>query len=344
MAISDTESESSVEGGEAFESAELVSKKPSALPRIYEYVVDAGRVTPREIQEGTNVSKSVAHSNLGTLRDVGLVQKVERGVYQPSPVSLEPAAVHALGELRSTRQFQICEAAAQASDLEVRTVADHLGMTHSNVRNAVLRLEESGFLAVRREPFENSRERYRLTDEGARALAALDVEEYRGWDWRETVAHETGIEGTAFRTAYEVEDANYLADAGDGWIHPQRVASSLGKNVKKTQLRFSKMAERGLLERDADDRKMVFDATGKTRRLFDELELYRLSIQRGLDLYSVATNGSLSAQFTMDELYAALVGGGAEVTIGELDGARDAVKRAGLLEGNPLTGYSFTIG
>lgn len=344
MAIGDSGSAPSTERADAFEPVELVSRKPSALPEIYEYVVDAVRATPSEIQEAVNVSKSVAHSNLGTLLDVGLVGKVERGVYRPSTVTLDPSVVSALGELRSARQFEICEFAARKSDLDVPTVGDRLGMSHSNVRNVVLRLEDSGFLIARREPFENSRKRYRLAEKGVRNLAALDVEEYRGWNWKETVAHETGIEATAFRTAYEVEDAHYLSKTDDEFLHPKRIASAFGKNVKKTQLRFSKMAERGLLECDAEDQKMIFDATAKTRRLFDELELYRLSKRHALGLYSVATNGSLSAAFTMDELYAALVGRGAEVTIGELDGARDALKRAGLLEGNPLTGYTFSIG
>ena len=344
MAIGGSESKTEADRPSPFDPKTLVSRKPSALPDIYEYVVVAGEATPREIRKDLAVSRSVAHSNLALLCEAGLVERVRRGVYRPATISIEPTTVRALCDLRSKRQFEICELAANRAELDVTAVENHLEMTPSNVRNAVVRLDESGFLEVHREPFENSRKEYRLSEEGERALRSLDAEEYRGWDCQETVAHETGIEGTPFRTAYEVEDAQFLFEADDEWLHPKRVASALGKNAKKAQQRFSKMAERGLLDCDAEAEKMVFSGTRKTRLLFDDLELYRLSNQYALDLYSVATNGSLSAPFTMDELYSALVVGETDVTIEELDGARGALKRAGLIDGNPHTGYNFTVG
>lgn len=344
MAIGDPESTTEADRPTPFDPTTLISRKPSALPDIYEYVVVAGEATPREIRKEIAVSRSVAHSNLALLCEAELVERIERGVYRPATSSLEPTTVRALCGLRSKRQFEICELAARGGELDVSAVENQLEMTPSNVRNTVVRLEDSGFLEVRREPFEKSRKEYRLADEGERALRSLDVEEYRGWDSRETVAHETGIEGTPFRTAYEVEDAQFLFEADDEWLHPKRVASALGKNAKKAQQRFSEMAERGLLDCNAEAQKMVFSGTRKTCRLFDEIELYRLSLQYALDLYSIATNGSLSAPFSMDELYSNLVGGGTKVTIAELDRARDALKRTGLLDGNPHAGYSFTIG
>lgn len=344
MAIGDSASKTEADRATPFDPTSLVSRKPSALPDIYEYIVVAERATPRAIREELAVSRSVVHSNVGLLCEVGLVERIERGVYQPATISLDPSSVRALGALRSKRQFEICELAAGGAELDVSAVGNQLEMSPSNVRNAVARLEEGGFLEVRREPFEKSRKEYRLTEVGERALRSLDVEEYRGWNWQETVAHETGIEGTAFRTAYEVEDARYLFENDDEWLHPERIASALGKNARKAQHRFSKMAERGLLDCNAEEQKLIFSGTRKTRLLFDELELYRLSLQHALDLYSIATNGSLSTPFTIDELYSTLVGEGTDVTIGDLDGARDALKRAGLLHGNPHAGYSFTIG
>lgn len=344
MALREPVRESSADVGDQFNPTSLVSRKPSALPAIYEYVVDAGRSTPIEIQEAVGVSKSVTHRNLQTLCDVGLVEKFERGRYRPSTISLDSTVISALGELRSTKQFDICSLAARTTSLDVPTVGDQLEMSYSNVRNAVHRLDESGFLEVRREPFENGRKLYRITAKGERTLRKLDVGRYLGWDYQESVAHENGLEGTPFRTPYEVEDAHYLSEEADGWLHPKRVASALGRNTKKTQLRFSKMAERGLLEQRVERRKLSFEATDHTRQLFDELDLFRISKGHELDLYSVATSGSLSSPFTTDELYAALVRRGAEVSTGELNAARDAFKRRGLLEGNPVSGYSFTIG
>lgn len=344
MSVSGETSEPATGGGDPFDPATLVSRKPSALPAIYAYVVDRERATPLAIREALGVSKSVVHSNLETLRQVALVERPDRGVYAPATISLDPDTVQALGELRSRQQLEFCRFASRAVDLDVSDVADRTGMAPSNVRNAARRLEASGFISVHREPFEKSRTRYRLSEAGARALASVDVDRYLCRDGRRTVAHETGIEGTAFRTAYEVEDAHHLSETEAEWLHPERVASALEKDAKQTQRRFTKMADRGLLERTTERKKLVFNPTERTTTLFDELELYRISMRYGLDLYSVATDDAVPAGFSNDDLYSALVGNGEDVSVREIASARTALKRAGLLRGNPATGYSFTVG
>lgn len=343
MAVSDAGPEP--EGPEAtgFDTIQLVTRKPSALPRIYEYVVEQGRTTPNALQEHLDVSGSVVHSNLRTLRDIGLVEKVGHGVYSPAVPAIDPDRVRTLGELRSVKQYGICRAASDVNDVDVAVLSERVGGSRSNVRAAAVRLAENGFLEKRRAPFENSRKRYRLSDEGRRSLEALDVDRYRGWDSRETVAHDTGIDGTEFRTAYEIEDAHHLSQADDEWIHPHRVAETLEKNGKKTQRRFAKMADRDLLERTAEPRKMVFSATRKTRSLCADLDLYDVSRTYELDLYSVARDGMLPEPFTLKQLYAALVKSGANPAVTELNDAKEVLKDVGVLDGDPLTGYSFAI-
>lgn len=344
MAVSDTSSEQSNADGTAFDPRALVSRKPSSLPTIYEYVYTAGTATPREIESQLDGSPTVVQPNLSTLIDLGLIERIEHGVYGPAAIPIDPASVHALGELRSEMQYEICRIASEGGEFDVSTMNERAGSTKSNVRAAVTRLADLGFLDLRREAHRNSYKRYRLSDHGKQSLAGIDVERYRGWDGRETVAHETGIEGTAFRTAYEVEDAHYLATVDATWVHPERVATSLGKEESKTRHRFASMAERGLFDVSAEREKIVFLSTTRTRALFDDLALYTIARAYELDLYSVANDERLVDAFSIEDLYSVLARRGSNPSVSDLNRAKTDLGAAGVLDGDRLTGYYFTIG
>jgi DNA-binding MarR family transcriptional regulator len=329
--------------GERFDPTALISKRPSSVPTIYEAIVDGDGISPKEIGARIDASQSVVYTNVRTLLDHGLIAKVERGIYRPADIALDSAVLSNLGDLRSTRQYELCRVASEYAELDAATIADRLEMSRSNGRKTAQYLESGGFLSTRRVAYSRSRERFRLTVEADRALRTLEIDRYLGRDRRASVAHESGIEGTAFRTPYEVEDAHYLTAAEGTWFHPCSVARALDKNEKKTRVRFSKMAERGLLERTEEEHKLLFAATEKTRSMVAELDLYAISRQRDLDLYGVAKEQRVPGRFTIDDLYSALASNGGSVTVCEVHNARDALKRAGLLVGDRLSGYSFVL-
>lgn len=343
MSVIDTSGSAAVTTTEAFDPRALVSRKPSDLPAIYEYVITHGPTTPKEIRESVDVSPSVVPATLTKLQDVRLVDKVDHGVYAPAPMVLEPRVVSWLGELRSEKQYEVCRWAVEAADFDAGTLADHVGGTRSNVRTTATRLVEQGFLDQRLVPARTSRKRYRLTEAAKEALDALDIGRYRGWPSHRSVVQEGGVGGSPFLTAYEVEDAGVMAHADDDWHHPETVATALDRNVKKTRRRFKRLAERGLLEVTAEADKQVFRSTAKTGALIDHLRLFTYSRAVGLDVYSLAAADVLGEGFTLDELYDELARNGDSTAVRKLRRTKTALKCAGLLEGDRLTGYSFAI-
>lgn len=327
-----------------FDPTVLVTHKPSALPEIYEYIFTHEETRPKAIRRDLDVSKSVTYSTLDKLQTVGLIEKTGYGVYEPADIALEPHLVSALGELRSAKQYSICEFATEVNAFDAADLSEQLGGSRSNVRAAAERLREKEFLERWWEPFSKSPKRYRVTDTGKRALESLDVERYLGWDGSEAVAFRDGIDGTEFYTPYEVEDVHYLVRSKHEWVRPQEIASALAKNQKKTLERLSKLEERGLITGDAIREKMMFKATQKTQSLFQALQLLTISRTHGLDFYSLAKHAhdDRLGPWTLDELYSLFAERGSSPSIQRLTTAIEDLKCAGLIDGNSRTGYSFT--
>lgn len=322
----------------------LVPNKPSSLPIIFEYVVEEAPTSPKHIKADLGLTKSGVYPNLRKLRAIGLIEKVERGVYRPASTVPDPIAIYTIAELRSMTQYEVCRVIEEEGEVDVAFLADELGMVPQNVRDTANLVEERGFIVARRQPHPNSKKWYRLTEEAVEALDSLDATQYLGWEAGAIVPHATGIEGTPFRTAYEIEDAYYLREAATDWIHPTRLAADLDRDPDRTRGRFVSMAEQGLLESRLDEEKLYYTPTERARALFDELRLYEVSRRYGLDFYSIAVESTVDEPFTMDELYTALLDENSDVTIPGINQARDDLKHAGLLEGDTVNGYTFTLG
>lgn len=324
-----------------FDAVDLVSKKPSSVPLIFEHIMEEAPTSPKEIQDSVAISKSVTFSCLDKLLSLGLVNRPSRGEYEPDDITLHPDIVHVIGELRSRKQLELCRFAARVDAFETSDLTNEIGGHRSALRATAIQLSEKGFLNQKRKPFEKSPKSYRITEPAKRGLAVLDVEEYLGMDGRHVSPYPNGIEGTDFRTAYEIEDAHYIDQANHRWVRPDEIADSLDKNQKKTLMRLADMVDRGLLASKPRREKKVFEATDKTIEMVRDLRLFRISKAQQLDLYTLATQADSNESFTPDELYETLVGMGQSLTPQTLNTAIEELKRSELIEGNSRTGYRF---
>lgn len=324
-----------------FDAAGLVSRKPSSVPPIFEYIVEHAPASPKEIQNTIDVSKSVTFSCLDKLLNLGLVDRPSRGQYEPAEFSLHPDLVSTLCELRSLKQLDLCRFAARVETFETADLTDEFGGHRSALRATARRLSEKGFLTEERQPFEKSPKAYRITESAKRGLARVDIDRYLGRDGRHVSPYPNGIGTTDFRTAYEVEDAHYIAASDHRWISPDEISKALDKNHKKTLLRLADMEDRDLLASKPLQQKIVFEATERTKRLDRDLHLFRISKAQQLDFYTLATRSSPNQAYTPDELYEALVEMGQRLTPQTLNTALEELKRAELVEGNSRTGYRF---
>lgn len=332
----------SSQGG--FDPSLLVTKKPSSLPAVYGYIAEHEPVMPKSIQAEVDVSKSVTYLTLDKLQALDLVVKPGHGRYELADISIEPETVQALGELRSKRQYEICRLASEVESFDVAEMQKRFGSSRSNVRATAVRLHEKQFLNRWWEPFAKSPKEFQVTDKAEQALAAFDVEDYLGRNGRYVSSHVGGIEGTSFRTAYEIEDAHFISESDDKWIRPDVIVEALDKHRKKTVKRLIAMEERGLLVSDALREKMVFASTDKTETMFRDLSLFQISKAYGLDFCAIANRQGSNDTLPIDELYSKLVEIGCTPSAQQLNSAKADLKAAGLIEGNSRTGYSFSRG
>lgn len=324
-----------------FDPSLLVTKKPSSLPAIYGFIAEHEPVTPKSIQTEVDVSKSATYLSLDKLQDLDLVVKSGHGRYELADISLEPETVQALGELRSKRQYDICRLASEVAKFDVAELQERLGTSRSNVRATAVRLHEKQFLNRWWEPFAKSPKAYQVTDRAERALATLDVEDYLGRNGRYVSPFVSGIEDTPFRTAYEIEDAHFIAQSDDKWVRPKGIVESLDKHRKKTVKRLAAMEERGLIIGQALREKMVFRITEKTETMFRNLSLFRISKAYDLDFCALALRQGPNETLPIDELYSGLVEIGCAPSAQRLNSAKEELKSAGLIEGNSRRGYTF---
>lgn len=344
MAVDSSQSSDDGSSQGEFDPSSLVTKKPSSLPAIYGFISEHEPVTPKSIQAEVDVSKSVTFLSLDKLQALDLVVKTGRGRYELADISIGPETVQALGELRSRRQYEICRLAAEVEEFDVAEMRKRFGSSRSNVRATAVSLHEKQFLNRWWEPFAKSPKEYQVTDKAERALAALDVEAYLGRDGRHVSSHLGGIEGTPFRTAYEIEDAYFISESDDEWIRPDVIIEALDKHRKKTVKRLIAMEERGLLVGNPLREKMVFASTNKTETMVRNLRLYQISKAYGLDFCTLANRQRENGTMPIDELYSKLVEIGCTPSAQQLNSAKEDLKAAGLIEGNSRTGYSFSRG
>lgn len=326
-----------------FEPVRLVSKKPSSVPDIYAHIVKNAPTTPKDIQRKLNVSKSVTFSALDKLLDLGLIERPTYGEYEPTDIVLDPDTVRNLGQIRSKKQFEICRFSVGVDSFDVADLTTEFGGTRSMSRKTAVQLCDNRFLQQEWEVFAKSPKAYQLTEQALRALSTIEVGNYLGQEGRQVSSYTNGVVGTAFRTAYEIEDAHYMRRSDRDWIRPDEIASSLDKNRKKTLSRLADMDERGLLASKALREKMVFMTTEKTESLIRDLRLFTISKLLELDFYSIAKQTKANEASTPDDLYSSLIAKGCTLTPQVLNSAIDDLKRAEIIEGNSMSGYRFLI-
>lgn len=332
------------DGDTGFDPTALVSRKPSSLPSIYEFVYWDAPTSPKTIRRNLDVSTSVTNAALSKLLDLSLIERVDVGSYRPGSIALVPSAVRDLGRLRSDLQYRICRATATIGSIDAGGLSRHLGSTRSNVRAAAVALAREGFLERRWAPFDRSPMAYRVSETGRRMLESIDVDPHLDREGTSVVPHPSGIDGTEFRTSYEVEDARFIERADGAPITPDVVSSELGKDAKKTVDRLDSMAERGLVDATPVREKMVFEPGDVAISLDRHLALFEISRRYGLDFYSIGTDRGLSMKTTIPELYSRLVRMGYSPETTDLHAAKAELKAAGLLIGNSVAGYRFSSG
>lgn len=246
----------------------LISNNPSALPEVYEAVHSARTAAPAEIGARTGRDRQVVHANLDRLVAAGLVAERTDSTYRPVEPALAPAVVQSLAELGSTLRWELCAFAVDEGDLVVEDVREAFDLSSSNARKLLNALADAGYLAKRSGARDGSRVTYRITEAGERALVELeDPAQYLDHDG-ETVEHyATGIEGTAFRTAYEVEDAALVARLGP--VTVGGLLAETDKEEKSTRRRLARLADRGLLEETRRRGHNEYRPTPRTRRMVD---------------------------------------------------------------------------
>lgn len=324
-----------------FDVTVLVTKKPSSVPAIYQFIIEQSPITPKSVREELGVSKSVTFSALDKLQRLGLVEQIGYGEYQLADIALHSETVWRLGELRSKRQFDFCRFAAQAGRFDVADLRIEFGGHRSTLRRIAVQLRDKQFLEQEEESFEKSPRAYRLTKAAEHALGRINVEYHLGRDGRYVSPHTTGIGDTEFRTSYEIEDAHHIARSNREWVEPEELAQQLDKNHKKTLSRLAAMEDRGLLESKPLREKMVFEANLKTQSLIHDLHLFAFSKEHQLDLYGVAKQSDAEAGLTLDKVYSTLQKAGYQTTPKRLAAVLNELKRAELIEGNSRTGYRF---
>jgi len=243
----------------------LTPNNASALPEVYEVVHGGRTMTVAEIRARTGRDRQVVHGNLDRLVRAGLVEG-SASTFRLVEPALAPSVVRSVAELGSPLRWDLRAFALDEGELVVEDARRALDLSAANTRTVLNALADDGYLSKRSGAREGGRIGYRVTEAGERELGEIDdPDEYldRGG---ETVEHYVnGIEGTAFRPPYGIEDVALVARRG-----PLTVAGLLAETdraEKSTRRRLSRLAERGLLEETRRRAHNEYRPTPRTRRM-----------------------------------------------------------------------------
>lgn len=248
------------------DSRTLITHNETVLPEVYAPIHATRTAAPTAISSTTGLARQVVHRNLKRLVDAGAVARHDPATYRLIEPALAPTVVQSLSEVGSPLRLDLCGVAVDHDRIVVDEARRAIDLSESNARKILNALAADGYLAKRESRQDEGVLVYRITAQGARALRALeDPAAFCGRDGETVQHHPTGIEGTAFRTAYEVEDAYLIAQRGGTTVAD--LLAEMDKAEKATRRRLARLTERGLLEETRRRETNVYRPTPRTRTM-----------------------------------------------------------------------------
>lgn len=321
----------------------LLTNNATVLPEVYECLYAAETATAVDVTSGVGTSRQVVHANLGRLVDAGLATRDDDSTYRLVRPALAPAVVQSLTELGSPLRRDLCGYAVDERTIAVRDVRDRFDLSAANARKILNALADDGFLSKRSGDAEGGLLTYEVTTAGARALEALDDPRvYLGRDGDSVAHHASGIEGTAFHTAYEVEDVYVIAQSGETTVDELLAATE--KSATATRRRLDRLVDRGLLEESRREGRNTYRPAPRTGRTVEAVRT--LEDERRRRAWKLAPPDRLRDRlpdpFFPEDLYRVLSTFFHETPPSLVNEYVRAWKDAGLVAGNRQRGLRFT--
>lgn len=320
----------------------LITNNDTDLPEVYAQIYTAGTASPTEIRTALQCDRQTVHRNLDRLVDAGVIVQEETTAYSPLEPAPAPTVVQSLAELGSSLRLELCSFAVNEGALVVEDARKAFEMSSSNLRKTLNALAADGYLAKRSGRQDEGLLAYRVTDRGSEALATLDDPgEYRNRDGTAISHYTNGIEGSPFRTAYEIEDVSIIAQREECTVAELLAATE--KDEKATRRRLDRLAKRGLLDVTQRQARNLYRPTPRTQQMISEIR--SLEDERRLQLWEASIPATLRDTlpnwFFPEELFRAFEAELNEPRSGLADEYISTWKRAGLIEGNRHRGFRF---
>lgn len=323
----------------------LITSNDTALPTVYDCLHSMGSATAVAIGSRIGSDRQVVHGNLDRLVAGGLAARHTDATYRLVRPTLDPTVVQSLTELGSSLRRDLCALAVDEEPIVVDDARTALDLSASNARKILNDLADDGYLTKREGTGGRGLVTYRVTGAGERELAALDdPTEYLGRDGRRVGHYAGGIEATAFRTAYEIEDVHVLARLGSATV--DELLAETSKAEKATRRRLDRLVERGLLETARRRARNAYRPTPQTRTMIDAVRRVGDERRRRYWKRTVpdACRDRLDEPFFPEGLFRVLSDAFAEATPGLADELLTAWKDRGLVYGNRRQGFHFSDG
>jgi len=320
----------------------LITNNDTFLPEVYAHVYSSETASPTDISTALQCDRQTVHRNLQRLVSAGLVDREDETNYSLVEPSLFPTVVQSVAELGSSLRLELCEFAVDEGAVVVDDTTRAFEMSSANLRKTLNALADDGYLAKRSSRQAEGLLTYHVTDRGTSELDGLDdPTEYLEKDGSSVVHYPNGIEGTAFRTAYEIEDAYVVSGREECTI--AELLEETNKEEKSTRQRLKRLTERGLLEATRREAQNLYRPSPRTRQLVTEVR--SLEDERRLQAWTEtippALRDALPDRFFPEELFRALDTELHDADSGLADRHISTWKQAGLIEGNRHRGFSI---
>lgn len=319
----------------------LITHNQTALPEVYGVVYATHTTTPPDIVSTTGLSRQAVHTNLNRLAKAGLIGH-EDSTYCLVEPALPPTVVQSLAELGSDLRLDVCTVVVDRHSITVTQLQEVIDRSESNTRKILNALAEDDYLTKRESPYDEGRLIYRVTEDGTRALDSLaDPTEYCGRAGTSVTHHSSGIEGTAFRTAYEIEDTYRIAKLETATV--SEVLADTDKEEKATRRRLDQLVQRGFLSKTHRREKNVYRPTPRTQTMIEAIRTCedKRRLTKWQHQIPEACLQRLPDPFFPTDLYEVLADLLHDPAAGLADEYIQAWKTVGFIDGNRGTGFQI---
>lgn len=322
--------------------APLLTNNDTVLPAVYDVLYRTGTPTAVAIASRIGSSRQVVHANLDRLETAGLAATLDDSTYRLVTPAPDPAVVQSLAGLGSRLRKELCAFAVDEGVVHVGDVRAAFDRSASNARKVLNDLADDGYLYKQSGGGGEGLLTYSATETGRRELRRLeDPTAYRDRSGESVAHHADGIEGTAFRTAYEVEDVHVVAEAGSATVDELLAATE--KSETATRRRLDRLVDRGLLEVRRREARNVYRPAPRTRAMIGTLRDLADERRRRAWRETVpdGVREALPEPFYPEDLYELLATELHEASPSLADEYVAGWKDADLVEGNRIQGFRF---